>query len=206
MERFGEVSYNRSGAAEVAGATVADPADLRDAPGTAGRPPRGTIVRILDEQRRELPLGEGGEIFVGSELLFEGYTGGADKPRFGALMSTGDMGHFDAGGRLFIDGRDDDMIVSGGENVYPGEVEELLEAMPGVRETAVVGIDDDVWGQRLRAFVATHNGASLDERAVKEYVKQNLAGYKVPRDVVFVEELPRNATGKVLKRALRERG
>ncbi len=205
MKQFGEVVYNLYGSTEVAWATIADPADLRDAPGTAGRPPRGTRVRILDEQRRELPLGESGEIFVGSELLFEGYTGGADKPRFGALMSTGDMGHFDAGGRLFIDGRDDDMIVSGGENVYPGEVEELLEAMPGVRETAVVGVDDDEWGQRLRAFVATHDGASLDEQAVKGYVKQNLAGYKVPRDVVFVEELPRTATGKVLKRELRIR-
>ncbi len=118
-------------------------------------------------------------------------------------MSTGDVGHFDANGRLFIDGRDDDMIVSGGENVYPGEVEELLEAVPGVRETAVVGVEDEQWGQRLRAFVALTDGASLSEEGLKDHVKANLAGYKVPRDVVFVEELPRNATGKVLKRDLR---
>ncbi|MBV9165281.1 MAG: AMP-binding protein, partial [Solirubrobacterales bacterium] len=179
------------------------PVDLRAAPGTAGRPPRGTMVKILGDQRRELPAGESGEIFVGSELLFEGYTGGADKTRVGALMSTGDIGHFDADGLLFVDGREDDMIVSGGENVYPGEVEELLEAMPGVRETAVVGVEDEQWGQRLRAFVVSADGAALTEQGVKDHVKANLAGYKVPRDVVFIEELPRNATGKVLKRELR---
>jgi fatty-acyl-CoA synthase len=205
MNEFGDILYNLYGSTEVAWATIADPADLRAAPGTAGRPPRGTTVKILDERHRELPPGESGEIFVGSELLFEGYTGGADKPRFGALMSTGDMGHFDSDGCLFIDGREDDMIVSGGENVYPGEVEEVLEGMPGVRETAVVGTEDEQWGQRLRAFVAPQNGAALTEEAVREYVKRNLAGYKVPRDVVFVDELPRNATGKVLKRELRAR-
>jgi fatty-acyl-CoA synthase len=205
MDRFGDVVYNLYGSTEVAWATIADPVDLRSAPGTAGRPPRGTIVKILDEHHRELPTGQSGEIFVGSELLFEGYTGGADKPRFGALMSTGDVGHFDTDGRLFIDGREDDMIVSGGENVYPGEVEELLEGVPGVRETAVVGVEDEQWGQRLRAFVALNDGAALSEQVLKEHVKANLAGYKVPRDVVFVDELPRNATGKVLKRELRAR-
>jgi fatty-acyl-CoA synthase len=205
MDRFGDIVYNLYGSTEVAWATIADPMDLRGAPGTAGRPPRGTVVKILDELRREVPTGESGEIFVGSELLFEGYTSGADKPRFGALMSTGDVGHFDTEGRLFIDGREDDMIVSGGENVYPGEVEEVLEGMPGVRETAVVGVEDQRWGQRLRAFVALQDGASLSEEALKEYVKANLAGYKVPREVVFLDELPRNATGKVLKRELRAR-
>jgi acyl-CoA synthetase (AMP-forming)/AMP-acid ligase II len=205
MDRLGDVVYNLYGSTEVAWATIADPVDLRAAPGTAGRPPRGTIVKIVDDHHRELAAGETGEIFVGSQLLFEGYTGGADKPRFGALMSTGDVGHFDDDGRLFIDGRDDDMIVSGGENVYPGEVEELLDGMSGVRETAVVGVEDERWGQRLRAFVALADGASLSEQAIKEHVKANLAGYKVPRDVVFVDELPRNATGKVLKRELRAR-
>lgn len=203
MDRFGEVVYNLYGSTEVAWATIADPADLRAAPGTVGRPPRGTTVRILDDERRELPTGASGEIFVGSELLFEGYTSGADKPRFGELMSTGDIGHFDSEGRLFIDGRDDDMIVSGGENVYPGEVEELLEAMAGVRETAVIGVEDERWGQRLRAFVVSDEGVSLSEEAVKDHVKANLAGYKVPRDVVFVDELPRTSTGKVVKRELR---
>jgi fatty-acyl-CoA synthase len=205
MDLLGDVVYNLYGSTEVAWATIADPADLRAAPGTAGRPPRGTTVKLLGEDGKEVPPGSSGVIYVGSELLFEGYTSGADKARFGALMSTGDVGHFDPAGRLFIDGRDDDMIVSGGENVYPGEVEEVLDGIPGVRDAAVVGVTDDEWGERLRAYVELENGASLSEQALKDHVKGRLAGFKVPRDVVFVDELPRNATGKVLKRELRAR-
>jgi acyl-CoA synthetase (AMP-forming)/AMP-acid ligase II len=118
-------------------------------------------------------------------------------------MSSGDVGHFDNDGRLFIDGRDDDMIVSGGENVFPAEVEELLSGHDGVADVAVFGVDDEKFGQRLKAVIVKRKGASLDEGTVKEYVKSNLAGYKVPRDVEFVDELPRNATGKVLKRELK---
>ena len=116
------------------------------------------------------------------------------------LMSTGDVGHFDAGGRLFIDGRDDDMIVSGGENLFPGEVEELLITHPAIEEAAVIGVDDDEFGKRLAAFVVLAPGTGLSEDEVREFVKQNLARYKVPRDVLFLDELPRNPTGKVLKR------
>jgi acyl-CoA synthetase (AMP-forming)/AMP-acid ligase II len=202
MDAFGETLYNLYGSTEVAWASIATPEDLRAAPGTAGRPPRGTIVRILDQEWRELPAGQSGRIFVGNELLFEGYTGGGDKVRFGTLMSTGDLGHFDAKARLFVDGRDDDMIVSGGENVFPAEVEELVSSISGVREVAVVGVPDEEFGQRLRAFVALEPGASLTEQQLKDHVKSRLAGYKVPREVVFVEQLPRNATGKVVKREL----
>jgi fatty-acyl-CoA synthase len=204
MDTFGDKLYNLYGSTEVAWATIADPADLRGAPGTAGRVPRGTVVRILDADGEELPAGQTGRIFVGSELLFDGYSGGGDKVRIGGLMSTGDVGHFDPEGRLFVDGRDDDMIVSGGENVFPIEVEELLAHMPGVREVAVIGVPDDEFGQRLRAFAALDDGAALTEQDIKDHVKSNLARYKVPREVVIVDELPRNATGKVLKRELRE--
>jgi acyl-CoA synthetase (AMP-forming)/AMP-acid ligase II len=202
MDTFGEVLYNLYGSTEVAWATIATPEDLRRAPGTAGRPPRGTVVKILDQSRGELPTGETGTIFVGNEMLFEGYTGGGDKERFAGLMSTGDVGHFDEDGRLFVDGRDDDMIVSGGENVFPGEVEDLLARYPGVREVAVIGVPDEEFGQRLRAYVALEPGVEADEEQLREYVKTRLARYKVPRDIEFVDELPRNATGKVLKRAL----
>jgi acyl-CoA synthetase (AMP-forming)/AMP-acid ligase II len=202
MDAFGDVLYNLYGSTEVAWASVAGPEDLRAAPGTAGRPPRGTVVKILDAEGRELSTGSSGRIFVGSELLFDGYTGGGDKARVGALMSTGDMGHFDADGRLFVDGRDDDMIVSGGENVFPSEVEDLLAGLPGVGEVAVIGVPDDEFGQRLRAYVVPEPGASLDVDELKAQVRRNLARYKVPRDIVFVDELPRNATGKVLKRNL----
>jgi acyl-CoA synthetase (AMP-forming)/AMP-acid ligase II len=202
MDAFGDVLYNLYGSTEVAWATVATPQDLRAAPGTAGRPPMGTVVKLLDSEGREAAPGEGGRIFVANEMVFEGYTGGGNKEIVGGLMSTGDVGRFDASGRLFVDGRDDEMIVSGGENVFPREVEDLLADHPEIEEAAVVGVGDEEFGQRLKAFVVPREGAKLDEDAVKAYVKSNLARYKVPRDVVFLEQLPRNATGKVLKREL----
>ncbi len=203
MDTFGDTLYNLYGSTEVAWATIASPRDLRAAPGTAGRPPRGTLVRILDEHGRPVAPGVTGRIFVGSELLFEGYTGGGDKDRLAGLMATGDVGHFDAEGRLFIDGRDDDMIVSGGENVFPAEVEDLLAAAPGVREVAVIGVPDEQFGQRLRAVVSLAPGAALTESDLQDHVRRHLARYKVPREIVFVDELPRTATGKILKRELR---
>jgi fatty-acyl-CoA synthase len=202
MDTFGDVLYNLYGSTEVAWATIATPADLRAAPGTAGRPPLGTVMKLLDKAGNEVPPGASGRIFVGNELMFDGYSGGGTKEMIGGLMSTGDVGHLDAAGRLFVDGRDDEMIVSGGENVFPREVEDLLADHAQVEEVAVVGVPDREFGQRLRAFVVARPGTSLSEDVVKDYVKQNLARYKVPRDVVFIEELPRNATGKILKREL----
>jgi fatty-acyl-CoA synthase len=202
MDVFGDVLYNLYGSTEVAWATIATPEDMRTAPGTAGKAPRGTVLKIVDEQGRELPTGETGRIFVGNELLFEGYTGGGNKEIVDGLMSTGDVGHLDREGRLFVEGRDDEMIVSGGENVFPAEVEDLLAKHDAVRDVAVIGVDDEKFGQRLKAFVVTRDGQKLSEEGVKTYVKANLAGYKVPREVEFMDELPRNATGKVLKREL----
>jgi fatty-acyl-CoA synthase len=205
MDAFGDVLYNLYGSTEVAWATIATPEDLRAAPGTAGRPPMGTVVKLLDDAGREVPQGESGRIFVGNELMFDGYTGGGGKEIIDGLMSTGDVGHLDSGGRLFVDGRDDEMIVSGGENVFPREVEDLLSDHPQIEEAAVVGVPDDEFGQRLRAFVVLHDGADLSEDDVRDHVRANLARYKVPRDVVFLDQLPRNATGKILKRELRAR-
>jgi fatty-acyl-CoA synthase len=202
MDQFGEVLYNLYGSTEVAWATIATPEDLRAAPGCAGRPPLGTIVKLFDKEDREVPAGETGRIFVASGFPFEGYTGGDTKATIGDLMSSGDVGHFDSAGRLFIDGRDDDMIISGGENLFPSEVEDLLAGHPGVREVAVVGVDDEAWGQRLKAVVVLQERESVTDDELKGYVKQNLAAFKVPREIVFVDALPRNATGKVLKRDL----
>ncbi len=203
MDTFGDILYNLYGSTEVAWATIATPEDLRAAPGTAGRPPMGTVVKLLDEQGREVREGEGGRIFVANELMFEGYTDGGGKEIVRGLMSTGDVGRFDAGGRLFVDGRDDEMIVSGGENVFPREVEDLLADHHAIEEVAVVGVEDREFGQRLQAFVVPRDGGELTVEVVQAYVKENLARYKVPRDVVFVDQLPRNATGKILKRELR---
>jgi acyl-CoA synthetase (AMP-forming)/AMP-acid ligase II/uncharacterized membrane protein len=205
MDEFGDVLYNLYGSTEVAWATIATPEDLRAAPGTAGRPPLGTRLKIFDENGAELPPGETGRIFVANEMLFEGYTGGGGKDVIDGLMSTGDVGYVDELGRLFVEGRDDDMIVSGGENVFPQEVEDLLAKHKGVADVAVIGVDDEKWGQRLKAFVVKKPKAKLSADEVKSYVKSNLARYKVPREVEFIDELPRNPTGKVLKRELQEK-
>jgi fatty-acyl-CoA synthase len=202
MDRFGDVLYNLYGSTEVAWATIAQPQDLRAAPGTAGKPPFGTIVKLYDEDGNEVADGETGRIFVGNELVFDGYTGGGGKDIINGLMSTGDVGHFDDGHRLFVDGRDDEMIVSGGENVFPREVEDCLSHHQAVDEAAVVGVDDEKFGQRLRAFVVLTSESAASEDELKAHVKAQLASYKVPREIVFLDELPRNATGKVLKREL----
>jgi fatty-acyl-CoA synthase len=202
MDRFGDSVYNLYGSTEVAYATVATPEDLRTAPGTAGRPPRGTVVRLYDEAGREVPRGEVGRIFVGNEMSFEGYTGGGGKEVIDGLLSSGDVGHLDADGRLFVDGRDDEMIVSGGENVFPREVEDLLADHEAVVEVAVIGVADEEFGQRLKAFVVLAAEAETSEDELKAHVKANLAAYKAPREFEFIDELPRNASGKILKREL----
>jgi fatty-acyl-CoA synthase len=202
LDRFGPVLYNLYGSTEIAFATIATPGDLEAAPGSVGRVVRGAVVKILDPDGRELPQGETGRIFVGHMLHFEGYTGGGDKERIRGMVSSGDVGHFDAAGRLFIDGRDDEMIISGGENVFPREIEDLLYQHPAVLEIAAVGVPDEQFGQRLSVFLVVRDGAELSEEEVKQYVRDNLARYKVPRTVTFLDELPRNPTGKVLKREL----
>lgn len=204
MDAFGDNLYNFYGSTEVAQASIATPEDLRAAPGTAGRVPRGVVVRILDDKGREVPQGEVGRIFVGNANQFEGYTGGGNKEIVDGLMSVGDLGWFDDDGRLFVGGRDDDMIVSGGENVFPREVEDLLSDRDDVAEAAVIGVADDEFGQRLRAFVVMKPGEAFDEDALKLFVRDRLARHKVPREIVPADELPRNPTGKVLKRVLRE--
>ncbi|MGN6871076.1 MAG: acyl-CoA synthetase [Solirubrobacteraceae bacterium] len=206
MKAFGPVVYNLYGSTEIAYATIATPEDLRVEPGTAGKVVRGSIVKLFDEDGKEVPAGESGRIFVGNFSQFEGYTGGGNKDMLEGLMASGDVGHFDSEGRLYVDGRDDEMIVSGGENVFPAEVEELLGAHESIREAAAIGVDDEKFGQRLKAFVVLCDGESLSEDDIKDYVKDNLANYKVPREIVFLDELPRNPTGKVLKRELAEEG
>ncbi|OMC07957.1 acyl-CoA synthetase [Mycolicibacter heraklionensis] len=205
QDTFGDVLYNMYGSTECAIASVATPAELRAAPGTAGRSPITCEVVLFDENDRRIEgRNRRGRIFVRNGAPFSGYTDGRSKQIIDGYMSSGDMGHFDDDGLLFVDGRDDDMIVSGGENVYPQEVENLLEARPDVAEVAVVGVDDVEFGKRLRAFIVPEPGAEKDPDAIKLHVKENLARHKVPRDVVFVDGLPRNATGKLLRRVLVE--
>jgi fatty-acyl-CoA synthase len=199
---LGDVVHNLYGSTEVAFATIARPEHLRIDPATVGPVTLGTRLRIVDDAGRAVPTGTTGRIVVGNAIPFEGYTGGGGKPVVDGLMSSGDVGHLDAHGMLYIDGRDDAMIVSGGENVFPDEIEALLSAHPEIEEATAIGVDDETFGQRLRAFVVLRDGAALDADDVREYVRENLARFKVPRDVVFLDRLPRNPTGKVLKREL----
>jgi len=200
MDAFGDNLYNLYGSTEVSFAAIATPSDMRRAPGTVGRPPRGVTVKLFDPNGVEMRQGEVGRVFVGSSMLFEGYTGGGDKDRIQGLAATGDLGRFDEAGRLFIEGRDDEMIVSGGENVFPKEIEETLTSHPAVVEAAAIGVADEAFGQRLREFVVLRN--EVGEDVLKQHVRDHLANYKVPRDIVVLDELPRNATGKVVKREL----
>jgi fatty-acyl-CoA synthase len=202
MRTFGDNLYNLYGSTEVGQATLAGPADLRAAPGMAGRPLIGSTVRILGDDGRPVRRGSVGRIFVGNANHFDGYTGGGTKDRVGGLLATGDLGFIDRAGRLYVGGRDDDMIISGGENVFPREVEDLLASHPAVSDAAVVGVPDEEFGQRLAAWVVLRPEASLSATQVQNHVRAHLARHKVPRDVTFVDELPRNATGKLLRRHL----
>jgi fatty-acyl-CoA synthase len=203
QDTFGDVLYNIYASTECGFGTIATPDELRKAPGTAGRSPVACEVVLFDENdRRVHGANERGRIFIRSAMRFEGYTDGRRKQVINGYMSSGDTGHFDDNGLLFVDGRDDDMIVSGGENVFPQEVENLLVERDDVFDAAVVGVDDADFGKRLRAFIVSQPGAPQDVEEIKLYVKNNLARYKVPRDVVFIDELPHNATGKLLRRVL----
>lgn len=203
MDRFGDIIYNNYNATEAGMIATATPADLRAAPDTAGKPAEGTEIRILDSEFRQVPTGEVGTIYVRNSTQFDGYTSGTTKDFHEGFMSSGDVGYLDEAGRLFVVGRDDEMIVSGGENVYPIEVEKVLAGHPDVAEPAVIGVDDAQYGQRLVAFVVLSGAVTPDE--LKAYVRENLANYKVPREITVLDELPRNSTGKIDRRQLQEK-
>jgi acyl-CoA synthetase (AMP-forming)/AMP-acid ligase II len=202
MDRFGDVIYNNYNATEAGMVATATPSDLRAAPDTAGKPVQGTQIRILDDTGAELAAGQTGSIFVRSLTLFDGYTTGAGKTFRDGFMASGDVGFLDDAGRLFVVGRDDEMIVSGGENVYPIEVEKVLARHPDVAETVVLGVDDEQYGQRLAAFVVLRDGASASPETLRAHVRDNLANYKVPREILLLDELPRGGTGKIARREL----
>ncbi|MCV7398694.1 AMP-binding protein [Mycobacterium fragae] len=202
MDTYGDILYNGYGSTEVGIGALATPADLRENAETVGRPSLGCPVRIFDEDDNPVGPHVTGRVFVGGELTFEGYTGGATKAVIDGMTSTGDMGYFDESGRLFIVGREDDMIVSGGENVYPRAVENALAEHPDITDTAVVGVPDEQFGQRLAAFVVARADSDIDEEAVREYLKSKVSRFEQPRDISIVDSIPRNPAGKVSRKEL----
>ncbi len=202
MDVYGDILYNVYGSTEVSWATIATPDDLRTAPTTAGRPPLGTRIAVLGPDQRPVPLGVTGHIFVGNHMLFDGYVNSAPPTEADGMLDTGDLGYLDVAGRLFIAGRDDEMIISGGENVFPRPVEEALAHLPQVSEVAVVGVPDQEFGQRLAAFVVKREGAGLDSDMIRSYIRHRLSRFSVPRDVTFLPTLPRGETGKIIKHLL----
>jgi fatty-acyl-CoA synthase len=206
MEKLGPVLYNFYGATETGLVTVATPEDLRAAPGTIGRAVPGTTIRLLDEQGREVPRGEVGELYARNAMLVEGYHADEEATRASlrdGFFSVGDLATQDAAGRFHIAGRKRDMVISGGVNIYPAEVEAALEAHPGVAQAAVIGVPDEEWGERLRAFVVTRAGHAPTADELRAWCRARLSGPKTPREWVFLEALPSNPTGKILKRELR---
>jgi acyl-CoA synthetase (AMP-forming)/AMP-acid ligase II len=202
MDAYGDVIFNGYGSSEVGIGALATPADLREAPETVGRPVVGCAVRILDEDGGPVGPDVTGRVYVGGDLTFEGYTSGDTKDVVDNMMDTGDMGYLDRAGRLFIVGREDDMIVSGGENVYPRAVENALGEHPDVADKAVIGVPDEDYGQRLVAFVVPRPDADIQEAAVREYLKDKVSRYEQPRDIKIVQEIPRNPAGKVVRKDL----
>jgi acyl-CoA synthetase (AMP-forming)/AMP-acid ligase II len=202
-DAYGDTIYNGYGSSEVGIGTLATPTDLREAPETVGRPVVGCAVRILDENGAPVGPDVTGRVFVGGKLTFDAYTGGETKDVISGMMDTGDMGYLDGVGRLFIVGREDDMIVSGGENVYPRAVENALSELPEVADNAVIGVPDDDYGERLAAFVVPRPDAEIEEESVRKYLKEKVSRFEQPRDINIVAEIPRNPAGKVVRNELK---
>ena len=208
MDEFGDVVFNLYGSTETGMVTLAKPVDLRDAPGTIGKAVPGNDIRLLDDDKKDVAAGGVGELYVKNKVLVAGYhkdDAATSDSMVDGFFSVGDLARRDRDGRYFIEGRKRDMVISGGVNVYPAEVEGVLEQHPAVGEVAVIGVPDREWGERVRAFLVPKQGMTLDEGELKAFSRERLAGPKVPRDFVIIDALPRNPTGKVLKRELRER-
>ncbi len=202
MDAYGDILYNGYGSTEVGIGALATPADLREAPETVGKPVAGCPVRIFGKHDRPVGPRVTGRIFVGGELASEGYTDGGAKAVVGSMTSTGDMGYLDNAGRLYIVGREDDMIISGGENVYPRAVENALAEHPDIADNAVIGVPDEQFGHRLAAFVVLQPGRSIDPDGLRDYLKGKVSRFEQPRDINIVGSIPRNPAGKVVRQEL----
>ena len=207
MGRFGPILWNFYGATETGLVTLAGPGDHLSRPGTIGRAMAGNEIRLVDDAGRDTGPGEIGELYARNAMLITGYHRNAEatqESQRDGFFSVGDLARRDADGYYYLESRKHDMVISGGVNIYPREIEDHLLTHPAILDAAVIGVPDPEWGETLRAFVVVRDGHRLSEQEVIDHCRTGLADFKRPRRVSFVRELPRNPTGKVLKRELRE--
>jgi len=207
-ELFGPVLYNFYGATETGLVTLARPGEHTARPGTIGRAVGGNEIALLDGEGHEVPVGQVGELYVRNDMMMDGYHGNAEATRAASkdgFISVGDLARRDEDGYYYLADRKTDMVISGGVNIYPWEIEEQLHRHPAVQEAAVVGVPDPEWGESLAAFIVLRPGQSATAAELGEHVRRDLADFKRPKRWFFVDELPRNPTGKILKRELKER-
>jgi fatty-acyl-CoA synthase len=207
LEQWGPVLFNFYGSTETGLVTIAGPLDHTQRPGTIGKAMRGNTIRLLDDDGKSIAVGGVGELYARNSTLMSGYHRNAEATSSAArdgFYSVGDLARVDADGFYYLESRKHDMVISGGVNIYPREIEDHLQTHPAILEAAVVGIPDAEWGETLKAFIVRRDGQTITDVEVIEYCRSGLADYKRPRKVVFLAELPRNPTGKVLKRDLRD--
>lgn len=208
VEFFGKVFYEYLGSTETSLISLLYPSEHLKKPGSCGKLGPGVDVLILDEEGRQVPVGEVGEIFVKSEAMLDCYYKDPEATENGyrnGYFSVGDVGRLDEEGYLYITDRKVDMIILGGVNVYPVEIEECLYQHRKIYDVAIIGVPDEEWGERLVAFVKLIEGEEMTAQEVQDYVNENLAGFKIPREVYFPKELPYNVIGKLLKRKLKKK-
>jgi long-chain acyl-CoA synthetase len=208
IDWWGPVINEYYGATETGAVTFCTSAEWLAHPGTVGRPMPGTRVRIFDEEGRDVAPGESGEVFMrltgGPDFTYHGDDAKRAKAEWDGLITAGDIGRFDAGGFLHLMDRRNNMVISGGVNIYPAEIESVLLALPGVADCAVFGIPDEEFGEALCAYVQPQPGVSLDAAAVRAHAAAHLAKYKVPKLIEFMAALPREDSGKIFTRKLKE--
>jgi fatty-acyl-CoA synthase/long-chain acyl-CoA synthetase len=205
MVYFGEVLWEFYGATETAFNLVLRPDEQLRKPGSAGRPPEGQEVLLLGEDGNPVPDGQPGELWVRNESLatYHNRPDATAKSMRDGFFSVGDIAYRDADGYYYICDRKIDMIISAGVNIYPAEIEACLHAHPAVRDVAVIGVPDDHWGESVKALVVRQPGTAVSEQELVDWCRGRIADYKRPRSVDFVDDLPRDQAGKLLKRQIR---
>jgi long-chain acyl-CoA synthetase len=204
-EAFGAKVLEGYGLSETTGMATFNPPDRERKPGSIGVPTGDTEIRLVDDQDNDVELGQPGELVMRGSFVMKGYWNGDEATEIvmrGGWFHTGDIATVDEDGYYFIVDRKKDLIIRGGYNVYPREIEEVLYAHPAVREAAVLAVPHDALGEEVGAAVVLKDGTSVTPDELRDYMKQNVAAYKYPRVIWLMDELPKGGTGKILKREI----